>query len=70
MSDNTKGLYKKFIVTRTDGASGPGMKHEDCSYFVLDLDHDPYAKAALTMYALACAETHPQLSKELLELVR
>lgn len=70
MSDNSKGLYKKFNVTRTDGASGPGMKHGDCSYFVLDLDHDPYALAALKAYAEACAETHPKLSADLFAPVR
>jgi len=60
-SNNDQGLYKKFQVTRTDGTSNPGQKHYQCEYFVIDIDHDPYARAALRAYALACRNTHPQL---------
>lgn len=65
MSDKTKGLYEKFSVARTDGSSEPGGRHENCRYFVLDLDHDPLAIPALRAYAEACAETHPYLSADL-----
>jgi hypothetical protein len=52
-------------ATRTDGSSEPGGKHEDCRYFVLDMNHDPYATPALKAYAEACRYSHPQLSKDL-----
>lgn len=45
--ERTTGLYRKFIVTRTDGKSAPGQKHDGCDYFVLDLTHDPHAAPAL-----------------------
>lgn len=61
-----QGLFHKFNVTRTDGSDKPGGKHYGCEYFVLDVDHDPHAKAALQAYALACAATHPQLSADLI----
>ena len=60
-----QGLFRKFIVTRTDGSSGPGGKHEHCAYFVLDMDHDAHAPAALRAYAEACSATHPQLAADL-----
>lgn len=65
MSDATRGLYRKYDVRRTDGSSGPGGKHEECEYFVLDLDHDEHAVAALEAYAASCEATHPALSRDL-----
>lgn len=56
MSNKAKGLYNKFNVERVDGKSDIGEKHFGCRYFVLDADHDPYAKAALLAYADACQE--------------
>lgn len=61
-----QGLFRKFEVCRVDGSDGPGGKHEGCEYFVLDMDHDKHAPAALIAYASACADTHPQLSADLL----
>ena len=63
--DTEQGLFQKFIVTRTDGSSGPGGKHEGCEYFVLDIDHDPLHKPALQAYADACESTHPQLAADM-----
>lgn len=60
-----QGLFRKFDVCRVDGSSAPGGKHHGCEYFVLDIDHDPHAPAALMAYAQVCAETHPQLSADL-----
>lgn len=54
MDDKNRGLYEKFIVIRTDGGNKPGEKHEKCRYFVLDLDHDPFAIPAIRAYADAC----------------
>lgn len=60
-----QGLFRKFDVCRVDGSDAPGGKHEGCEYFVLDVDHDPHAPAALRAYAEACKDTHPQLSADL-----
>lgn len=70
--DDTKpaeaqGLFRKFDVRRVDGSDAPGGKHYGCEYFVLDLDHDPHAPAALRAYAEDCKNSHPQLSNELSE---
>lgn len=48
------GLFNKFTVTRNDGKDAPGGSHEGCRYFVLDVTHDPHAKAALAAYADSC----------------
>ncbi len=67
MPDKEKGVYRKFEVTRTDGSSQPGGKHEDCQYFVLDLSHDKYSRVALRAYATACREEFPLLSADIIE---
>lgn len=63
--DKNAGIYRKYEVTRTDGRSAPGEDHDGCAYFVLDLDHDPFAFAALQAYAEACAVSHPALAADL-----
>ena len=60
-----QGLFRKFEVRRVDGTDRPGGKHHGCRYFVLDVDHDPCAHAALTAYAAACETTHPALAHDL-----
>ena len=65
MGDTSRGLYGKFFVERTDGKSAPGQKHHDCDYFVLDITHDPYAKAALLAYADSCEAQYPLLAADL-----
>lgn len=62
-----QGLFRKFEVRRTDGSDRRGGKHYGCRYFVLDVDHDQYAQAALTAYAAACEATHPKLARDLRE---
>lgn len=62
-----QGLFRKFEVRRVDGSDAPGGKHFGCRYFVLDVDHDPHARAALTAYADACEPTHPNLARDLRE---
>lgn len=69
-TDREKGLYEKFTVTRNDGSSAAGKKHHNCRYFVLDLDHDPHAVAALKAYAKSCKDSNPQLSKDLKKLIK
>ena len=64
-ADAGRGLYKKYDVARTDGSSGAGGKHECCDYFVLDLDHDRLAWAALENYARAAEIDFPLLADDL-----
>lgn len=65
MGDKNRGLYQKFFVERTDGSSAPGGKHDGCDYFVLDLDHDKHALAAIAAYAASCELEYPLLAAEL-----
>lgn len=60
------GIYRKYEVKRTDGSGEPGKKHEHCAYFVLDFEHDPFARPAIIAYAQACRATHPVLADDLL----
>ena len=62
-----QGLFRKFDVRRVDGRDQLGGKHHGCRYYVLDVDHDPYAAAALGAYADACRESHPELARDLRE---
>lgn len=63
--DTQRGLYAKFNVSRTDGSSAPGGKHDGCDYFVLDVTHDKHAPAALAAYAASVAATYPQLASDM-----
>lgn len=65
MGDRTRGLYEKFNILRTDGSSLPGGKHFECDYFVLDVTHDPHARAALKTYADSCRADYPLLAADL-----
>lgn len=64
-NDEDRGIYDKYTVTRNDGSSEPGGKHEHCDYFVLDLTHDPFAIPALAAYVVACAVKFPKLADDL-----
>lgn len=59
------GLYDKYEVKRTDGTSSRGGKHDGCSYFVLDLNHDRFAPYALLVYAQRCETEYPKLAADL-----
>ncbi|WP_285905733.1 hypothetical protein [Pseudodesulfovibrio pelocollis] len=65
MRDKERGLYNKFNVTRKDGSSGVGGKHELCKYFVLDLTHDSHAIPAIRAYADSCRAEYPALAGDL-----
>lgn len=69
MGDPTRGLYGKFYVERTDGRDLPGEKHHGCEYFILDLDHDKHAVAALRGYILSCRKEYPLLADDLSDKV-
>ena len=66
MSDQERGLYKKYWVERINDKDG---KHKNCPFFVLDLDHDPHAVPALRAYAMSCRKEYPLLFKDLLGIV-
>lgn len=70
MSDDQRGLYGKYNVTRRDGkGTYPSDKHFNCQYFVLDVTHDPYAIPALAAYAEASQAEYPALAADLRDLV-
>lgn len=69
MGDKTRGLYNKFRVTRTDGTSERGRKHDGCEYFVLDLTHDPHAAPALAAYIRSCEKDYPLLASDLRQVL-
>ena len=62
MNDKTRGLYRKYKVDRLDDVDG---KHNNCQYFVLDLDHDPHALPAIKAYIESCGEEYPILADDL-----
>lgn len=68
-SDEERGVYRKFKVARTDGSHKKGGKHENCSYYVLDLEHDEFAVPALKAYAKACKKKYPELARDLIDIV-
>ena len=66
MGDRNRGLYGKFVVTRTDGRDAFGEKHDGCDYFVLDLTHDKHAIPAVLAYADACErDGYTELARDL-----
>lgn len=65
MGQKHLGIYNKFYVERTDGKSRLGEKHHECEYFVLDLTHDKFAKAALKAYADECENEYPLLAEDI-----
>lgn len=62
---NEQGLFRKYEVRRTDGSDFPGGKHDGCDYFVLDMTHDPHAKAAASAYADSAEKDYPDLAADM-----
>lgn len=56
------GWHRKYDVRRLNDPHG---KHQDCEFFVLDLEHDKHASVALLAYADACATDRPELASDL-----
>ena len=67
-NNKCRGIYRKFVVSRTDGKSEPGEKHYRCEYFVLDVDHDPHARPALLAYADSCQSKYPKLAEDVRQM--
>jgi hypothetical protein len=51
---NERGVYGKYILGKADGSS----VDPDACYFVLRLDTDKAARAAMRVYAKACGNTN------------
>lgn len=59
------GLANKYNITKTDGSpTDPKAK-----YFVLRLDTDPHARAALVKYIKSVEKDNPELSSDLVRLL-
>lgn len=62
------GLERRYHVERLNDTEG---KHADCRYFVLDPQHDPIAREALTAYAKgALASGYTTLAEDLIAWLR
>lgn len=59
-------LYDKYTVTRNGDTTG---KHQRCTFFVLDLTHDPIARRAATWYASAVQGKRPGLASDIRQAV-
>lgn len=66
-ADRKRGLYAKYSVHRRFDKEG---KHKACTFYVLDLKHDPYSWPALRAYAIACDKKFPKLAADIRELLR
>jgi hypothetical protein len=64
--DPERGLYGKYRVERIGGTPG---KHDGCWYYVLDWEHDKYARPALEAYARACQAEYPDLAADLWRII-
>lgn len=76
--DTERGLYPKYEVRklipytdqRGEKSMVPFCDPLDEPFFVLRYSTDLHAWAALSAYAAHCAETHPELSKDLFAELR
>lgn len=64
------GIYGKYEIRRVEGNDGPNGKHGACDLFVLDITHDPFARAAALAYAGACMLAFPKLASDLRDKVK
>lgn len=64
--EQQQGLnLSKYQVCRTDGSTHVGGKHHHCDFFVLDIQHDHFARAALRTYAVVCEADYPHLAADI-----
>ena len=57
------GLYKKYIISKTDGSP----VDPDAEYFVLRIDKDRHARTAILVYAENIKSENEQFYKDILE---
>lgn len=60
-----QGLYDKYYVTKTEGATDP-----NANYFVLRMDTDPLAREAAKYYAIMVSDTNPTLGHQLMDQIK
>jgi hypothetical protein len=60
--ENEQGLFPKY---RVDRLVDPAGKHDRCRYFVLDPEHDEFAREALRLYSVVCQADFPELATDL-----
>lgn len=66
MNKRERGIIPyRYTVKREDGRDYPGGKHDGCFYWVLDIDHDLFARKALRTYIAACRTEYPKLAEDL-----
>lgn len=65
-TDNERGAYRKYRVTKIDDPKG---KHDGCEFFVLDWRHDKFAIDAGIEYANRCRAEFPKLAEDLEKIV-
>lgn len=61
--------HETYVIRRRDGQDQPGGVHHKCRKFVLDIDHDPFARQALQAYATAAEATHPEMATRIFKLL-
>lgn len=61
-----KGIYGKYEIRKTDGTE----TDPKAVYFVLRLDTDPWARAAIREYARACQGEQPELAVDIWKLLK
>jgi hypothetical protein len=60
------GIEHRYDVTKRNDPTG---KHKECGYFVLDPQHDVFARRALRAYAAAVRDHFPVLSNDIIRWV-
>lgn len=63
--EEPKGIYGKYEIRKTNGKD----LDPKAVYFVLRLDTDPFARAAMLRYAEACQDEAPELARDILVLL-
>lgn len=61
MDDTARGVYGKYVISKADGSA---VDPEAC-YFVLRLDVDPAARAAMRAYADAVRDDNEEMADDI-----
>lgn len=65
MTDQQRGVYRRYHVQRVDEEGNAVPGHENRVYYVLDVYNDPFAVNALRAYAKECRGDYPALANDL-----
>lgn len=58
-------IYSKYTITKVDGSE----TNPNAEYFVLRLDTDRHAQAAVLEYARSVASENPELAEDIRQLI-